>query len=195
MLLPKITNITNEWLQLIKNNKNKSPFDIVEELSLKMKKSPITIAGYARFSNNQLVSKGAYEIFHALIESLHNITKKWLDIKKINPQMPPNEIAELISEKLLIKPISVAAYGKHSKNQYVKKEANYAYGLLYEKKYDFTEKWLRIKREQPSFSPIKIVEQISEIVSLHPRTIAFYAQFSRNVIVKREAIIARYRFN
>lgn len=66
----------------------------------------------------------------------------------------------------------------------------FVYNLIMEKKYNISESWIKVKKENSKYSPMQIAEHIALSKNVSPSTIAGYGRVSENPKVKTEAGIA-----
>jgi len=150
--------------------------------------APITIAGYGRASKNKKVRSACYNLFSIINESNHNLIEQYLEFEQKNPQLTPMEIIKQLAKKDQIAPISLAAYGRCSKNKKVKSICIKIYSEIAEQKYNITQRYIRFEKEDPVLIPLEIIEQIAKECNIAPITLAGYGRSSKDKHVKSEAI-------
>ena len=94
------------------------------------------------------------------------------------PQLSPQERAEHLAAELGINPTSVASYGRSSTDKKVKYEANKAFNCIYESRYEITQRWRKLMKTSPHFSPQERAEHISFEIGIKPITVTRYGQNS-----------------
>lgn len=189
-------NITQTWRSLKEVLPSLSTQEIIEKISIREEIDPISVAAYARFSEDKLVKRDANKVMSILMDSLYEISSQWESLITNSPQLSPEEKAIMISEDISLSAVSVAGYAISAKNPEVSKEANKAFSLLKAAKFiDLINKdWTEKTKINPSLEPEIIIKEISDSLELKPVTVAKYACSSNIPFIKKSANIARFRF-
>lgn len=180
--------ITTEWIKL---DKTLSPSEKAEKIANKLSISAITVAEYARNSENLLVKKEAKIANNRLYDKLYNITKKWKILILTEPNLKSYTKAKKIAKELNKKPSYIAGYARYSNDDEVKKEANEALMILISRKKEIDKKWLDLMNKLPNISPIERATQLSKELNMKPITVANYGSYSYNKQVKTDASLAK----
>ncbi len=188
ILLEKKHDITNLWLEQLNQYPSYQPFEIAEEIGLKLELEPITVVGYARFAENRLVKSQAINSLNPIMEKKHDITYKWLKLKKRNLSITTGQIIETIAFQLNLNPISVAGYARSSDNSSIKGETATVYNILMERRLNITKLWTQIRNLNPGSDIMNPVKEIAKLLGKSQISIASYGRSSFNDIVKSEAI-------
>lgn len=177
--------ITEKWLELKRNNTNLSGEDIIEEIANKKKLKPITIASYARSSEDNMIKLQAIRIYGKLQEHKHNITKEWSLIQEEKSELTPTQIIAKLSKIKNLSKSTVASIARFSNNNDIKIISNKIYLNLMCKKHNITEEWL----EYDDIPYIKAYK-IGSKKKLKPISVLFYAISSENFKVRFESLKA-----
>ncbi|HEA70935.1 MAG TPA: hypothetical protein ENH98_03310 [archaeon] len=95
----------------------------------------------------------------------------------------PSEIAEYLSEKLNLKPSTIASYAMYSEISEVKDSANITYNQVRERRYNIIKNWKRLNK-----TPQEKARILGNETGLREITICNYARFAADPKVKKEAI-------
>ncbi len=190
MIMETKHNITSEWLELITNKPALTPTQRAEVIATKKGLDPVTVATYGRASPNPKVKSEAFKAVNILLDSKYEITTKWQNLIENRPKMSPKERAECIAAELHIDAISVSSYGRSSVDKTVKSESNKAFNTIYESRHEITQRWRKLMKTSPHFSPQERAEHIGFEIGIEPTTVTRYGQNSPDKDVKSEAIKA-----
>ncbi len=180
--------LTTEWIKL---DKTLSPSEKAEKIANKLSISAISVAEYARNSENSLVRKEAKIANNRLYDKLYNITKKWKILILTQPNLKSYTKAKKIAMGLNKNPSYIAGYARYSNDTEVKKEANEALMVLISKKKKIDDKWIDLIIKFPNISPIERATHLSKDLSMKPITVANYGSYSYNKQVKTDASLAK----
>jgi len=186
-LLEQMHDITNLWLEYLDKYPAFLPSEIAEKISLRTNLDPISVVGYGKFSEILLVKSQATIAFTPLMEQKHNITSKWLDLKIEIPSISSEEIVENLALDLDLSPISVAGYGRGSKDPSIRYESSKIYNGIMEKNLNITDLWIQIKVSNPNLSTEEIARKVAMKTGKSSITIASYGRSSHNKSVKSDA--------
>ncbi|MHA2180437.1 MAG: hypothetical protein ACXAAH_03330 [Promethearchaeota archaeon] len=175
------------WRDMINTKSKLLPRLKAEYLSnlLKEKTSPLTVCGKSTYSPYKVVRIEAREALGNFLEEIHEISKRWNRIKRKDPNIAPEIIANLISLECGIAPNTVASYASLSKDDLVKKEGNLANRILSESLHNITQHWNELKQKYPHYTIKQIVEKIAEIEFINPITVIIYGRTSNCIEVRR----------
>lgn len=115
---------------------------------------------------------------------------RWNFLITHEPGLSLRDRAECVASDLQVGAVTAATYGNSSTFTAVRQEANKAYKVIMESRYEITSKWQAIKAKAPQTPPQDCAEQIGLELGIDPITVAGYAKYSPDKMVKSEAIKA-----
>lgn len=173
------------WRSLLTTRPNLKPEERAEIISKIVDMHPNSVASYARNDLDKDTRSDASKSYQILSEVKYNITERWLKLKQ--KDFSPVDIAKTIAEEFKISPLTVALYGKVSKDKIVRSESLKVIPIMLDSRYNITDKWRHLINSKSKKSPKEKAELIAQDLNLNPISVASYANYSEDVEVRREA--------
>ncbi len=151
--------ITDSWREIKQISQNISDREIIELIAEDLNIDPVTIAGYARFSNDKGIKKAASRNYGKFIERKAKITDGYLRHKKRFPTLNPLDIAKILAKEKKNKVSYIISYGRYSDNKDVRKDLHEAFYLLTNEKYELLKKWKHIYKDNPPLEKLKKISR------------------------------------
>ena len=182
--------LTNKWKKLLDKYPQWTPKKRAEEIAKNISIGPITATTYLKESANKVVKKNSILAYYMLVDDKHGITNKWSLLMKSHPNFSPLEHVKIIADELELSTGYISLVGTYSTDQQVSKESNVAAKLNGVEKHNITERWMTLIIDRPKIGYTKRAILIGKAVNIDEITVAGYATYSSNPLVKKEANLA-----
>lgn len=156
---------------------------ISEDLCL----DPLSVALYGMKSPDLDIASEANKIYKLLYEKRLEITKQWQRLKKERYELSAMEVITAIAKKKKISPATVASSARYSTDRIIRLNAIRVYGEIQEKKHNITPDLLKLRKEYPQLTSIKIIKKLAKLKKLNPSTIAALCRYSTDMETRIES--------